>query len=114
MFDVVELAALRGRAVDLGRVADRRQTSLPAVGRAALTSGPQSPGGSEKSASSTSGAVGYAIALCVRPERWLLLSQPAQSSAAAAAWQSACEGVGVAVDLSSAYTVLRLVDNATC
>ena len=90
--DVVEIAALRGRAVDLERIATDRGTRLPARGRVVLSADQ--------------------AALCVRPERWLLLAQPAAPGACAAAWQEACASVGAAVDLSSGLAVLHLAGPA--
>jgi heterotetrameric sarcosine oxidase gamma subunit len=86
--DVVEIAALHGRARELEILAGGRGLDLPALGRLALASGQ--------------------LALCVRPERWLLLGPPASAGATAALWQTACARVGVAVDLSSGLTALHL------
>ena len=81
--DVVEIAALHGRARELEILAGGRGLDLPALGRLALASDQ--------------------LALCVRPERWLLLGPPAFPGATAALWQAAC-----AVDLSSGLTALHL------
>lgn len=86
--DIVEVVALRGRAANLERVAAARGVRLPAPGRLAFT--------------------GDQLALCVRPERWLLLSTASAAGATAAAWQRACEGCGAAVDHSSGLTALEL------
>ena len=86
--DVVELAALRERAHVLRALATRRGLSLPAFGR--LTH------------------AGETLLLCVRPERWLILTPPAAPGAAAAAWQEACSGIAAAVELSSALVGLTL------
>jgi heterotetrameric sarcosine oxidase gamma subunit len=86
--DVVEIAALHGRAREIGSIARGRGLDLPALGRLAL--------GSDQ------------LALCVRPERWLLLGPPAFPGATAALWQAACARVGAAVDLSSGLTALHL------
>ena len=91
--DIIELAALRGRAQEVAAVAERRGLTLPTMGRLA--------------------AAGDQMALCVRPQRWLLLS-PRQSGAVAADWHAACEGVGVAVDLSSSLAAFTLSDPPTC
>jgi sarcosine oxidase subunit gamma len=85
---VVEIAALHGRAREIGSIARGRGLDLPALGRLAL--------GSDQ------------LALCVRPERWLLLGPPAFPGATAALWQAACARVGAAVDLSSGLTALHL------
>jgi sarcosine oxidase subunit gamma len=86
--DVVELAALRNRVHVLKALAGRRGITLPAFGRIA--------------------AAGDTLALCVRPERWLLLTAPESPGIAAATWQAACAGCGIAVDLSCALAALQL------
>jgi sarcosine oxidase subunit gamma len=86
--DVVEIAALHGRARELESIAGGRGLDLPALGRLALGSGQ--------------------LALCVRPERWLLLGPPELPGATAALWQAACARAGAAVDLSSGLTALHL------
>ncbi len=86
--DIVEVAALRGRARGLASLADRRGVRLPEHGRV--------------------GAAPAQLALCVRPDRWLLLTPPAPAGATAGLWQAACAGLGVAVDLSSGMTALHL------
>jgi heterotetrameric sarcosine oxidase gamma subunit len=86
--DVVELAAVRDRAQVLKALARRRGLQLPDLGHVV--------------------ANGSALALCVRPERWLLVTAPEPPGAAAGAWQSACVGCGIAVDLSGALTALEV------
>ena len=86
--DIVEIAALRGRAQDVARIALGRGVQLPTRGRALVA--PDH------------------VALCVRPERWLILTPPGSSAASAAAWQAACAGVGAVLDLSSALSALEL------
>jgi sarcosine oxidase subunit gamma len=86
--DIVEIAALRGRARDLERIAGGRGLRLPALGGVAVAFGQ--------------------LALCVRPDRWLILTPPASPGATAAVWQTACAGVGIAVDLSAGLTALQL------
>jgi len=86
--DIVEIAAFHGRARELERIAGGRGLDLPAPGRLALASGQ--------------------LALCVRPERWLLLAPPASVGATAALWQAATAGVGAAVDLSSGLAAWHL------
>ena len=90
--DVVEVAAQRGRAADLERIAAGRGATLPAFGRALLAAD--------------------RAAICVRPARWLLLSSPAAPGSSAAAWADACAGRGVAVDLSSGLVALDLAGPA--
>lgn len=86
--DIVEIAAFHGRARELESIAGGRGVDLPALGRLALASDQ--------------------LALCVRPERWLLLGPPAFPGATAALWHAACARVGAAVDLSSGLTALHL------
>lgn len=92
--DIVELTTLRGRTEEMAALAARRGVALPAMGRVAVT--------------------GERVALCVRPQRWLLLTPAIQPGAAAADWRAACDGVGVAVDLSSGLVVFSLTDPSTC
>ncbi len=87
-FDIVELAARRGRSEELAAVAARRGVPLPAFGRATM-------GGGQ-------------LAVSVRPERWLLLSLPAEPGLAAATWRQACAGTAATIDLSSALAVFYL------
>jgi heterotetrameric sarcosine oxidase gamma subunit len=86
--DVVEIAAWRSRGADVLAQAARRGLRLPAFGEAAV--------GSDR------------IALCVRPDRWLLLGPQARPGERAAAWQDDCRSLATVVDLSSALAVLRL------
>jgi heterotetrameric sarcosine oxidase gamma subunit len=86
--DVVELAALRERAHVLKALAARRGLTLPPLGRVVAARG--------------------TLALCVRPERWLLLSAPTTAGVAASRWQQACTGVAAAVDLSSGLSGVYL------
>jgi sarcosine oxidase subunit gamma len=86
--DVVEISAMRGRVRDIESIAAARGLSLPGFGRAVAT-------------------VRW-VTVSVRPERWLVLQAPAAAGARAAQWQTACAGLGTAVDLSSALTVLHL------
>jgi heterotetrameric sarcosine oxidase gamma subunit len=90
--DIVEIAALRGRAADLASIALHRGVQLPALGRAVIATAH--------------------LALCVRPERWLILTPPASGAASADGWRAACAGVGAAVDLSSSLRVLELSGHA--
>jgi heterotetrameric sarcosine oxidase gamma subunit len=75
--DVVEIVAHRAAS---------RDTQLPAMGRAAIA--------------------GDQLHLSVRPGRWLLLSEPAASGAAAARWESVSAGSAAAIDLSSGLVTL--------
>ena len=86
--DIIELAALRARTQVLKALAARRALSLPACGRSL--------------------SVRDTVVLCVRPERWLLLTPPLAPAAALASWRAACAGCGAVVELSSALTALYL------
>jgi len=86
--DIVELAALREREYVLKALTGRRGVSLPHFGRLA--------------------AAGDTLALCVRPQRWLLLSAPLAPGLTAAAWQAPCAGMAAVVDLSSALVAVHL------
>jgi len=101
--DIVELAALRARAQALERIAGARGIELPVFGRSIRS--------------------GDHLALCVRPNRWLILTTPPSGSLAAsdapvvasetaAAWSAGCAGVGVAIDLSSALSAFHLTGAA--
>lgn len=86
--DVTEIAPLRGRAGEVRAHCAARGCALPQMGHLAR------------------GAHG--IALCVRPERWLLLSRPAPPGAAALAWQGACGALAAVLDHSAAFAALYL------
>jgi heterotetrameric sarcosine oxidase gamma subunit len=79
--DIVEVGAHRGRAHELAGIARMQGVTLPKFGR--IAAHPSS------------------LSLCVRPERWLLLTPPAAPGAAAADWHRHCAGAGAAVDVSS-------------
>jgi heterotetrameric sarcosine oxidase gamma subunit len=85
--DIVEIAALRDRADDVARIALERGVPLPARGRIVVAT--------------------EHLALCVRPERWLILSPPAAVGAGAAHWQAACAGVAGVLDLTSGLSALE-------
>jgi sarcosine oxidase, subunit gamma len=93
-FDIVEIGAWRGRAHELSDVAGAQGVPLPEFGESAAT--PDH------------------LVVCVRPERWLLLAQPAAPGAAAAHWQAACAGAGAAIDLSSGLAALHVQGPAAC
>jgi heterotetrameric sarcosine oxidase gamma subunit len=86
--DIVELAAFRERAGDLGRLAAGRSITLASAGGVAGGSG--------------------GLSLSVRPERWLLLSPPETAGTSAARWQEAAGGRAAVVDLSSALGAFLL------
>jgi heterotetrameric sarcosine oxidase gamma subunit len=92
--DLVEIGAWRGRARELSLAAGAHGVTLPQFGQSAATPD--------------------RLVVCVRPERWLLLEQPAAPGAAAAQWQTACAGAGAAIDLSSALAALHVQGPATC
>jgi heterotetrameric sarcosine oxidase gamma subunit len=84
--DAVELSAFSVAAADARRrVAG---VELPPFGQVSRTAGQ--------------------LVLSVRPGRWLLLSPPAASGAAAAHWAAACAAQGAVVDLSSALALYVL------
>jgi sarcosine oxidase subunit gamma len=86
--DIVEVGAYRGRAHELAGIAHAQGVTLPKFGR--IAAGPER------------------LSLCVRPERWLLLTPPAAPGAAAADWHRHCAGAGAAVDLSSGLAAAYL------
>ncbi|HEX2791436.1 MAG TPA: sarcosine oxidase subunit gamma family protein [Steroidobacteraceae bacterium] len=86
--DIIEIAALRGRARDLDRIALGHGVQLPPLGRALVATDH--------------------LTLCVRPERWLVLTPPASAGASAAVWQAVCAGLGAVLDLSSGLSALEL------
>jgi sarcosine oxidase subunit gamma len=90
--DIIQIAALRGRAGELEHIARGRRLQLPALGGAALR--PEQ------------------LTLCVRPERWLLLAPPASAGAAAQLWHTACAPAGAALDLSCALAAMHLAGPA--
>jgi heterotetrameric sarcosine oxidase gamma subunit len=90
--DIIELAALRERTQVLRALAARRGLPLPALG--------------------TTAAVRGNLLLCVRPQRWLVLSAPAAGGAALGHWRGACAGSAAAIELSSALAVLHLAGSA--
>lgn len=90
--DIVELAALRGRAHDLGQMVGGRGLQLPAFGRSAVSGG--------------------ALALCVRPDRWLLLVPRASPGQIAEIWQQACAELGAAIDMSCGLSAFHVMGPA--
>jgi heterotetrameric sarcosine oxidase gamma subunit len=92
--DIVEIGAWRGRARELAGRARARGVPLPEFGQIATASDRMS--------------------VCVRPERWLLLTPPAAPGAAAVEWLSTCAGVGAAIDLSSGLAALYVEGAAMC
>jgi heterotetrameric sarcosine oxidase gamma subunit len=90
--DIIELVALRGRTQVLKALAARRGLALPATGWFA--------------------AARETLALCVRPERWLLLTAPGAPGAALASWRGGCAGCAAAIELSSALAALYLAGPA--
>ncbi len=90
--DIIELAALRERTQVLKALAARRGLSLPAVGWLATARA--------------------TLVLSVRPERWLLLSEPAPAGETLTSWREACGGFAAVIELSSALTALHLTGPA--
>ncbi len=86
--DVVEIAARRGCVREIEGIAATRGLSLPGFGRVVAT--------------------GRWLTMSVRPDRWLVLQPATVAGARAAQWHTACNGLGIAVDLSSALAVLHL------
>jgi sarcosine oxidase subunit gamma len=86
--DIVEIAALRGRADEVDVVARRLGLDLPQLGRVAFSSNHMS--------------------LSVRPDRWLLLSPPSAPGEAVKKWVTRCAACAAAIDLSSALTAFEL------
>ena len=87
---LVELIARRGSSAEFVALAHTHGIELPAFGRVAANADQ--------------------LALCVRPDRWLLLAPPSTAGAGAvhAGWQQDAAGLGVAIDLSSGFTALLL------
>ena len=92
--DIIELAALRERTQVLKALAARRGLAFPAMGWVA--------------------APRDSLLLCVRPERWLLLTAPAPSGSTLALWRAPCSGCAAVVELSSGLTALHLAGPAVC
>jgi len=86
--DVVELAALPGRAAALRARAAERAVALPdRLG---------------------SGATPDGLAIAARPDRWLLLTGRAPPAASAVRWREFAANDGVAIDLSAGFALLHL------
>jgi heterotetrameric sarcosine oxidase gamma subunit len=90
--DIIELAPLRERTQVLKALAARRALPLPAMGWIA--------------------AARDALVLCVRPERWLLLTAPGAPGAMLSLWRGACTGCAAAVELTSGLSALHLTGPA--
>jgi heterotetrameric sarcosine oxidase gamma subunit len=90
--DIVELAAFRERAGELGQIAAGQNLTLPAPGGVLADTG--------------------RLALCVRPERWLIVAPPGAPGESAARWAAAGHGRGAVVDLSSALAAFVLAGPA--
>jgi sarcosine oxidase subunit gamma len=89
----IEIAALRGGANEIASIAQQRGVTLPPLGQVAVA--PDH------------------LTLCVRPDRWLVLSATAATGGRAADWQASCHGIGACVDLSSALRGFLLAGPAT-
>jgi sarcosine oxidase, subunit gamma len=90
--DIIELAALRERTQVLKALAGRRGLAFPAVGWIA--------------------AARDTLLLCVRPDRWLLLTVPAPPGSTLSLWRAPCSGCAAVVELSSGLTALHLTGPA--
>jgi sarcosine oxidase subunit gamma len=90
--DIIELAPLRERTQVLKALAARRGLALPPTGWIITTR--------------------ETLVLCVRPERWLLLSVPNPPGATLAGWRTAGTGCAAVIELSSALTALYLAGPA--
>jgi sarcosine oxidase subunit gamma len=90
--DIIELAALRERTQVLKALAGRRGLAFPAVGWIV--------------------AARDTLLLCVRPERWLLLSAPAPAGSALSQWRVPCTGCAAVVELSSGLSAFHLAGPA--
>jgi heterotetrameric sarcosine oxidase gamma subunit len=90
--DIIELAALRERTQVLKALAGRRGLAFPAVGWIA--------------------AARDTLLLCVRPERWLLLTAPGPPGSTLSQWRVPCTGCAAVVELSSGLTALHLAGPA--
>jgi len=90
--DIIELAALRERTQVLKALAARRGLAFPAVGWIA--------------------AARDTLLLCVRPERWLLLTAPGLPGSTLSLWRVPCIGCAAVVELSSGLTALHLAGPA--
>ena len=90
--DIIELAALRERTQVLKALAARRGLALPSAGWII--------------------AARETLVLCVRPERWLLLTAPNPPGAALTGWRTAGAGCAAAIELSSALSALYLTGPA--
>jgi len=90
--DIVELAALRERTGELEQIAAGQNVTLPL------------PGGILADSAS--------LALCVRPDRWLVMAPPAGPGASATHWQEAAGARAAIVDLSSALGAFLLKGHA--
>jgi sarcosine oxidase subunit gamma len=90
--DIIELAALRERTQVLKALAARRALPFPATGWVASSR--------------------ETLVLCVRPERWLLLTAPGAPGVTHSLWRGACTGCAAAVELSSGLSALHLTGPA--
>jgi heterotetrameric sarcosine oxidase gamma subunit len=86
--DVVEIAAFRECGAQVRALAAERGWLLPQIGQVR-----HAPGG---------------VALCVRPERWLLLSAKGATGALQHDWQSALGNAAASLDASSGLHALYL------
>jgi len=90
--DIVDVAAFRGLAAQVRALAAERGWPLPEMGQVRTV-----PGG---------------LALCVRPERWLLLAPRGAVGAMQRSWQDALGRHGVSLDCSAALHPLHVSGKA--
>lgn len=90
--DVIELVAYRGQGGTLAALAAERAVPLPALGQV--------------------GRAAAGLVLAVRPERWLLLSAPAEPGSLLRSWQQACSGRAAVIDQSAALCAFHVTGEA--
>ena len=88
--DILEICGARGHTDELAAHAREGGMGLPGTGRVTI--------GAER------------LILCLRPERWLILTPPASNDRdeAIAGWQQAGAALGAAVNLSAGFEALLL------
>jgi heterotetrameric sarcosine oxidase gamma subunit len=90
--DIVEVAAFRGQATQVRALAAERGSALPGTGQVRSTRA--------------------GLALCVRPERWLLLAPRGAVGAMQRSWQDALGSRAVSLDASCALHALHVSGKA--
>jgi sarcosine oxidase subunit gamma len=90
--DIVEIAALRGRAPEFASAAAARGIVLPAVGGQAVSR--------------------QTSVLWLRPSTWLVVAPEAAPGETAESWCAALAGTGIAIDRSSGLAILDIAGRA--